>query len=217
MTTPLPSRDAEVDCTEGGSPDDEFAVPCADAGAIDAGVAREPMPDAGSPRGEPDVAVPFDAGLDAGTPDEGLCAMRGDSCEFGHAATVIGSATCTIAGNSLYLERQICEVCDKPTDLLDFDLVVMDCGGCAQVYREGYANQSVALAANGCLMRNDPADLSWTASDSHCVDVYAYVGSGVANISGWMMQSGDQVRVCRCDRTTDTCTSCVNGACDKTP
>jgi hypothetical protein len=88
-------------------------------------------------------------------------------------------------------------------------------GGCAQVYSEGYANRNVSLGPNACIMRTDPAGLAWTASDQRCVDVYVDVSSGVAKANGWMMQSADQVRVCRCDRTTDTCTSCVNGACDK--
>jgi hypothetical protein len=117
----------------------------------------------------------------------------------------------------LLVQRQICEVCGKSTDLVEFSLTVMDCGGCAQVYSDGYANQSMKLASNACISRSDPASLAWTAADPHCVDVYADVSSGIASMNGWTTQSRDQVRVCRCDRTTDTCIPCVNGACDKAP
>jgi hypothetical protein len=50
---------------------------------------------------------------------------------------------------------------------------------------------------------------------SHCVDVYAHTSSGEESLSGAFTTANDLVRVCRCDRTTDTCTPCTGGACDE--
>ena len=72
----------------------------------------------------------------------------------------------------------------------------------------------VQLDANACTTQSQTASLTLTESDPDCIDVYAYVGSGEEDSSGSFTQSSDEVRICRCDRATDTCTQCVNGACD---
>ena len=119
-----------------------------------------------------------------------------------------------ILGDFVSVEHQVCESCGLPTDLVDFGVVIMDCGGCTQVYREGGFTDGDPLGANACTTRSQSVSLTLTASDLDCIDVYAYVGSGEADDGGSFTQSSDQVRICRCDRATDTCTTCVDGACD---
>ncbi len=201
-------------CTPDKTPNDEFYIPCPDAGStpIDAAL---PAVDSGQPP-VLDAGAMLDA--TAAPADEGQCAERNTDCSYGHGATTVGSASCSIAGDSLRVEREVCEVCSKPTTYGDHMLSIRDCGGCIQVYGEGLTvARMLAVAANACYTRADSIGLTWTAADPHCVDVYAYVGSGVANGLSWSLQSSDLVRLCRCDRTTDTCVSCANGACGATP
>lgn len=221
VSTMHPMRDAG--CVV--DPDNESAVAChdpppADAGAHDAGMLRAPH-DAGasSDGGMPDASAPLDAGQDAGslpppTPDEGECAQRQMPCSVGRAATTIGTATCAISGDSLQVNREICEVCGDSTVLGDYVLMVMDCNReCTPIYSQGRGLVADPISANECIDTSDYALLTGTDADEHCIDVYAYVGSGNTNF-GWMLEASDQVRVCRCDRTTDTCVSCANHACD---
>src|SRR5262249_49746592 len=145
----------------------------------------KPAPDAGHTKPPaPDAAVPADAGSDAATPpskdDWGMCADRDANCALGHGETLVGSATCMISGDLLWVDRMICEVCNQSTELVDFSLAIMDCGGCAQVYRESSSPMDTPLAPGACVGYSDAAGLTWTAADPHCVDVYAYVGSGVS-------------------------------------
>ena len=211
-----------VRCTPSLSPDDEFYVPCPDAGTAETPQVPEPL-DAATPQApvdaseppvpEPDAATAQpDASSDAA--DEGLCAQRTDDCALGHGATEAGTASCTIAGDFLSVRNRVCEVCGQATDFVDFGIVVMDCGGCTQVYREGGGTRAVPLSAGACTERAWDAILTLTQSDPDCIDVYAYVGSGEASLGGTVTQSSDQVRVCRCARGTGTCSTCVNGACE---
>jgi hypothetical protein len=218
--TQKPLSDAGFACGEG--PDD-VSVACTDGGSGmhaggGAGGTPAPTPDAHVPD-EPDAALSLDAGSDASMPpvtaDEGLCAARDTSCTFGQARTNVASATCTITGDFLSVTRDYCEVCSKSTDAYDFILTVMDCGSsaCVPTYSEG-GEFGGALGAGVCETRTDTAGLSGTLANDSCIDVYAYIGSGVRNFGNWMLQTSDQVRVCQCDRTTDTCITCTNGACD---
>lgn len=220
MGTMHPMRDAG--CTV--APDDELGA-CTDQRRADAGVhdaGMRPLPhDAGASAhaGVPDASAPLDAGWDAGssppaTADEGECAQRQMACSVGRAVTTIGTATCTISGDSLRVDRQICEVCGESTVLGDYVLMVMDCNReCTPIYSQGRGLVADPIAANECIDTADFAVLTGTDADEHCIDVYTYVGSGNTNF-GWMLEASDQVRVCRCDRTTDTCVSCANHACD---
>jgi len=215
-----PSTHADVPCTPMLSPGDEFYVPCADAGT--ALPPRVPGPDPDDPptpddAGTAQVAAPDAAVLPPAVFDQGPCAQQSDDCTFGHAATTVGSASCSIAGDFLSVRHELCEVCGLGTDLVDFSVAIMDCGGCTQVYREGTVQLDGPLAASACTERTQNVSLTLTLSNPDCVDVYAYVGSGKADFSGSFTQSSDQVRVCRCDRATDTCTTCVGGACDASP
>ncbi len=205
-------------CTPDLGPNDEFFVPCEDAGRVVANDASTPVIDATIPLPGLDASVLPE--VDAGEPptfDEGPCRDRTTTCDLGHAETTIGTATCTIAGNALHIERELCEVCDKPTAIIDYNVMITDCGVCAHVYSEGTHIPEHAIAAGSCEPRNDSIDLAWSASDPSCVDVYAYVGSGTLTALGSALQVPDQVRICRCDRTTDTCITCAAGACDATP
>ena len=211
---------SDLPCTPSLSPGDEFYVPCSDAGMSLPPPATTPDPDdppTPDDAGAPDDPMPDAATLPPAVFDEGLCAQRSDDCSFGHAATTVGSATCEIAGDFLSVRHEVCEVCGKSTDLVDFSIAVMDCGGCTQVYREGTVLLDGPLAANACDERTQGASLTLTLSDPDCIDVYSYVGSGEESGGSSFTQSSDQVRVCRCDRATDTCTTCVGGACDGPP
>jgi hypothetical protein len=221
--TTHPMRDAGA-CMQGVEPDDEFGGTCRplsmDAGARDGGMIDAQSPDGGtgSDAGVLDASTLLDAGHDAGPPataDEGFCAMRQDQCSFGRAATTIGTASCTISGGSLQVQRQICEKCGRDTVLGDYLLMVMGCNReCTLLYSEGRGLVADPIAANECFDTTDFATLTGGNADAElCIDVYAYVGSGNTNF-GWMLEASDQVRVCRCDRTTDTCISCANHACD---
>jgi hypothetical protein len=209
-------------CTPNLAPGDEFFVPCDDAGepqAIpDASIpgADASMPDASDH--EPDARVPEpDASGPLEPTDEGMCAERDVRCDVGHAETTLGSATCTINAFGMQVEREICEACGKDTAIIDFALTIMDCNACFQVYREGGLGGE-PIGAGECRSRSDALiNLAWSAADPSCVDVYAYTGSGTLDGGGAVLQVADQVRVCRCDRTTDTCVSCIGGACDEMP
>jgi hypothetical protein len=206
-------------CTPTLQPGDEFYVACddaalphvePDASVPAAGDAAIPtQPDASEPP-EPDAGEPPDA------LDEGPCAMRTTSCDVGRAAATIGAATCTINGNYVIAERETCEVCSKPTLIVDYLITIMDCGVCAHVFSAGGIADE-PIAADECRSRADVLDLSWTLSDPACIDVYAYVGSGATTGASTVVQVSDQVRICRCDRTTDTCIACVDGACGDVP
>jgi hypothetical protein len=214
---------SQAACTPNLQPGDEFFVPCDDAGEPhtlpDASIpgADAAMPDAGEH--EPDASEPEpDAGEPLDPIDEGLCAAREASCDVGRIETTVGTATCTINGFGVQVEREICEVCSKDSAVLDFGVVIMDCNACVQVYREGDGASSQPIGAGECRSRFDAlGGLAWSSADPFCVDVYAYTGSGTLNGSGGVFQVADEVRVCRCDRTTDTCVSCVGGACDDVP
>ena len=216
-------------CMPGRAPDDEFFVPCPDAGAPtdpgpDAGAHSEPVPDAGHAPDAGTVTMPHTdpppPPVDAGPttpPDQGECAARDPVCASGHAMTVLGSATCAISLDSLRVTRQVCETCGHATDIVDFGIVVMDCGGCFQVFRDSRGVSNRPLAASACTSVTDTTGLEWTTANSGCVDVYAAVGSGIEDMFGSMTLSNDEVRVCRCNRVTDTCISCIDGACDRLP
>jgi hypothetical protein len=198
-------------CTPHLKPTDEFYVACHEVqtGTPDATVDAQVEPPG------MDAAVGVDAAVPpAAEPDEGLCAARATSCgaTAGHLMSTIGSATCTIWGNALHVEREICETCGK-TASPDLQINVRDCGGCEQVYGMGYGAGVFDIAANTCMRRSDDVSLQWTLADPHCVDVYAYLGSGQRSFNGWSLETSDLVRLCRCDRTTDTCVTCMDGAC----
>ena len=208
----------EVPCTPELRPGDEFYVPCPDAGSTEQ-IPPSAVPDAGPPQALEDAGTPSEPPPDPMTLppavfDEGPCAERSADCSLGHAVTPLGSGSCNILGDFVSVEHQVCESCGLPTDLVDFGVVIMDCGGCTQVYREGGFTDGDPLGANACTTRSQSVSLTLTASDLDCIDVYAYVGSGEADDGGSFTQSSDQVRICRCDRATDTCTTCVDGACD---
>jgi hypothetical protein len=197
-----------VPCDDAGGPQaiPDASVPGADASVADA---SEREPDARVP--EPDAGGPLEP------IDEGMCAERDVRCDVGRTETTLGSATCTINGFGVQVEREICEVCSKDTAVIDFALTIMDCNACFQVYREGGFTNGEPIGADECRSRSDALfNLAWSAADPYCVDVYAYTGSGTVDGSGAVLQVADQVRVCRCDRTTDTCVSCSGGACDDT-
>jgi hypothetical protein len=209
---------ATGECTPDLGPNDEFFIPCEDAGEVRVtGDAAVPIIDAAIDRPEPDAAIDLpepDASVPPESVDEGACAQRLESCDIGRAEISIGSAVCEISGFSLTAEPTVCEVCDKPTHLIDFSLAIMDCGVCSQVYREGTSIFERPISASTCESQALSASLEWTAADPGCVDVYAYIGSGEADGNGAVVLAADQVRICRCDRTTDTCISCAGGACD---
>jgi hypothetical protein len=213
------ARDAP--CTPNLPSDDEFYVPCEDGGRSgitdDASAPAEgdgstpdagdqPEPDAGGDQPEPDAGPE--------PTDEGPCANRTGSCDVGQGQTSIPGASCTIDGNALRVQRSICEVCNKATVLVGFSLVVMPCGVCSQVYRESPFTEGDPLTAGECRLRSDAADLTWTQSDPYCIDIYAHAASGTSSGGGSFAQVHDEVRVCRCDRTTDTCVSCAGGGCE---
>lgn len=220
------ASDTDVACTPRLSPGDEFYVPCPDAGAqlappTPAGRSGGAAGSAPTPR---DAGAPPELAPDASTtlpppgdPDEGTCAQRDRSCVRGHAETTVGSGACAIAGDFLHVQHEACEVCGMETDVIGFTVAVMDCGGCMQIYAEGAAMAGIPLAPSGCTGHEYLASLTNTLSDDTCIDVYAYVHSGVETASGQMTLSGDQVRICRCNRVTDVCVSCAGGACDTPP
>ncbi|HEX7479180.1 MAG TPA: hypothetical protein VF331_15345 [Polyangiales bacterium] len=209
-------------CTPNKAPNDEFYIACADAGvaAGDAATGLPPTTDSGSdPLPGRDAGSAPDAMVAPPlTPDEGMCAMRDTGCASGgHGATTVGTAVCNILGNSLLVQHEVCEKCGQTTQIADISLVIMDCGGCSQVYREGGQSFASPTPPYGCAMHTGSASLFWTAADPRCVDVYVYSGSGVPQTGGWALASSDQARVCRCNRVTNTCVTCVNGACDAPP
>lgn len=205
------------ECTPDLAPSDEFFIPCEDAGPMvvpfDSGV---PVADAHVevPPVDAEVLPVPDAGLPPIDVPEGMCAERATSCDIGNVQTSVGSAICNIDGFALNTQTTICEVCDKATHLIDYNLTIMNCGGCGHVYSEGTTLFDRPVSAGSCESQGHSISLQWTAADQSCVDVYAYIGTGDSTSSGATVLARDQIRICRCDRTTDTCITCTGGACD---
>jgi hypothetical protein len=217
---PRPSpEDASAECGEGGVPElryeegSEFPVvvcvvppserPPVDAGSAPGDAATAPNRDAGAPDPVADAT--------AGEPPEGLCAELAHDCDTPFYEAKMAGASCELLGpNALRLSYTACEVCGKSGQLIGTDLVIMNCGGCEQVYRQGHASSTLTDALACRPVSLIKWDLQRTEAQN-CIDVYGSVNSSAGNDISVGLH---QIRICRCDRSTGTCVMCADGNCD---
>jgi hypothetical protein len=202
-----------VDCTRGTRLEGEFRVECPDASPPPKACSthldpfgKEVCADAGEPS-PPPPPPPAD-------PDEGPCAVLDQkTCQDAFFETEPRVATCSISGDTVRLSVRQCEVCNLAGTRNQYAMVVKACGGCEQVYSSGYSDDQWYSALE-CDAFSMTESLDNTYSEKTCVDIYVSVGtSGTDNVTDGI----HSIRTCRCDRTTDTCVICVDGACGTTP
>lgn len=197
--------------SEGCVSDDtlEFVTVCPDAAAPDAAAADAGPEDAAVPD-----AAPVDAGdmaADAST-SGGPCALAQRNCSKPYIEVQEQQSECSFGlFDALNIRFRACEACGKAGYLFEQRIVVMDCGGCDQIYAYGAGFGSIAMTAGSCRNGQLSSSLQNTAAVG-CFEVYAEVATSEGgNFSDGMHRR----RICRCDRTTKTCVSCgSSGQCD---
>jgi hypothetical protein len=198
-------------CEQGAGPALEFGNVCVDAarGVEDAGVdSAMRISDAcvaGSCSG--DAAV--DAQVDA---PGGPCASNEHDCATSaYFVAQPDTASCSFGlFDVLEVRYRDCETCGKAGYAFGADVVIMDCGGCAQVYAEGNLGSTGQLAAGSCRSSRITARLDGTEA-KNCIDVYVRLNS---SYDGMLSTGLHSRRMCRCDVAKKQCISCNGGACD---
>ena len=218
--------ETHVPCTPNLGPDDEFFVPCEDAAVRDDASTPPSELDAGAT--EPDAGEPVDAAVsadasvlpvsDAGdSPTQGACDRSPDTCATGFVTTVLANASCTLFGNTLSINRTVCDACGTTSTVLAYGAVIMPCGVCYQDFRSSTNANNEPFPGGACRDHSADYDLTGTAVDPECIDVYAAVSSGEVSGSGAMTVVDEEVRICRCDRLSGTCTTCAYDHCGDEP
>lgn len=128
------------------------------------------------------------------------------------------NTTCEISGNDVRIRSDVCEVCDldqTTEELSSVDFKFTDCGHCDQRYRYGATASAVggldgSYDAGQCRDDRIDIDISNTNVSTTCFDIHFQVRK--APIAGGL-SDGTTIIGCRCDRTTETCIVCRDGAC----
>lgn len=196
--------------------DDELSMPCSDAAlppdsALPGPDGAVPKPDGSvidDPR-EDGGAMTTDAG-DVGPTPVGACDAAPSSCAQAAITTEPMDVSCTMSGDVISVSVRACETCGMAGRVLQFWVGTTICDTCIGGVSKG-ADGEHWFGAGGCMDLGLALDLSsWEAVDP-CVDVYPRFDNAGDDL---VTDATYQVRACRCDRATQTCVTCTEGACD---
>ena len=200
--------DSSVPCTP--ELNDEFSTPCLDAavptdgaaGIGDAEVPPDDQPDAGD-------EVPADAGGPIEQPADD-CSVEPTSCAQAAIITEPADVECTMDGDAIRVRVRACETCNIAGRLLQFWVGTRFCGTCTDGVSKG-AEGERWFEAGACMYLDLELDLSSWSNVDPCVDVYPRFDNSGDDL---ITEASYQVRSCRCDRSTHTCVTCTDGACE---